>query len=244
MSTSRVDLKTGSIQSHLVRLTIPMIWGIAAIVSFQLVDTYYVSLLGTEKLAAMTFTFPVTFFVFTIIMGFGIAMSSVISRLIGEGRENDVKRVTTHGLILSFAIGLAMAVIGYIFRDNIFEDGRGRYGAPDPPIYDHTVFRRAVHGNAARRQFRHTGPTLRPRSLWCRVLSSTLRALFLSSVLRPAAWNCRAAIATVFSNMAAMAAGLLHPAGAQKMLLPVAILQWEKFGDRASGYCSSRCLQV
>ena len=51
MSTSRVDLKTGDIKDHLVRLTIPMIWGIAAIVSFQLVDTYYVSLLGTKPLA-------------------------------------------------------------------------------------------------------------------------------------------------------------------------------------------------
>jgi Na+-driven multidrug efflux pump len=97
-----------------------MIWGIAAIVSFQLVDTYYVSLLGTTPLAAMTFTFPVTFFVFTIIMGFGIATSSVISRLIGEGREEDVKRVTTHGLALVFCVGVALAVIGYLLRDVIF----------------------------------------------------------------------------------------------------------------------------
>jgi Na+-driven multidrug efflux pump len=145
MSTSRVDLKTGKITDHLVRLTIPMIWGIAAIVSFQLIDTYYVSLLGTKQLAAMTFTFPVTFLVFTIIMGFGIAMSSVVSRLIGEGREDDVKRVTTHGLILAFGVGLGLAVVGYIFRDAIF----AVMGA-DAEM----VVRRPFHGDALRGQLR------------------------------------------------------------------------------------------
>lgn len=238
MSTSRVDLKTGSVQSHLVRLTIPMIWGIAAIVSFQLVDTYYVSLLGTEKLAAMTFTFPVTFFVFTIIMGFGIAMSSVISRLIGEGRENDVKRVTTHGLILSFAVGLAMAVIGYIFRDNIFE-AMGADEAMRPLIHQYmTIWFFGVPfmatpfvGNSA---IRAAGSTFAPAIIM--VSSAVLNAALAPFLVFGLAGLPRlelqgAAIATVFSNMAAMAAGLYILQARKKMLLPFAMLQWEKFAD-------------
>ena len=50
------DLTTGPVKNHLVRLTIPMIWGILAVISLQLVDTYFIAMLGTDKLAAISFT--------------------------------------------------------------------------------------------------------------------------------------------------------------------------------------------
>ncbi len=53
------DVTTGSIERHLVRLTIPTIGGMLAITIFNLTDTYFVSRLGTAALAAMGFTFPI-----------------------------------------------------------------------------------------------------------------------------------------------------------------------------------------
>lgn len=114
------DLTTGPVGRHLVRLSVPMIWGILAIISFQLVDTYYISLLGTEALAAISFTFPLNYAIFSVTMGFGIAMSSVLSRLIGSGNKEDVKRITTHGLLLVFMIGLAVTLLGMAFHDPLF----------------------------------------------------------------------------------------------------------------------------
>ncbi|MGD1912764.1 MAG: hypothetical protein ACFB2X_18525 [Rivularia sp. (in: cyanobacteria)] len=52
-------LTEGNVGSTLVKLTIPMIWGVFAIIAFNLVDTYFVGQLGTAPLAAMRFTFPV-----------------------------------------------------------------------------------------------------------------------------------------------------------------------------------------
>jgi len=238
MSHSRVDLKTGDIKAHLVRLTIPMIWGIAAIVSFQLVDTYYVSLLGTKELAAMTFTFPVTFFVFSIIMGFGIAMSSVISRLIGEGREEDVKRVTTHGLALAFGVGLLMAITGYIFRDDIFA-AMGADESMRPLIHDYmTIWFFGVPfmatpfvGNSA---IRAAGSTFAPAMIMVGVaLLNAALAPFLVFGLAgfPRLELQGAAIATVFSNAVAMAAGLYILAVRKKMILPLSRLHLDQFGD-------------
>src|SRR5690606_23870324 len=91
-----------------------------AIVSFQLVDTYYISLLGTEYLAAISFTFPVTMVVFSIIIGLGIGMSSVLSRRIGAGDYDDVRRIATHGLFLAAIMGAVMAVIGLGIMDPLF----------------------------------------------------------------------------------------------------------------------------
>jgi len=238
MSHSRIDLKTGDIKNHLIRLTIPMIWGIAAIVSFQLVDTYYVSLLGTKELAAMTFTFPVTFFVFCIIMGFGIAMSSVVSRLIGEGREEDVKRVTTHGLMLAFGVGLVMAIIGYGLRDQIFA-GMGADEEMRPLIHDYmTIWFFGVPfmatpfvGNSA---IRAAGSTFAPAMIMVgvAVLNAALAPFLVFGLAGfPRLELQGAAIATVFSNAISMAAGLYILHAKKKMIMPLTQLRMEQFKD-------------
>ncbi|PZQ47053.1 MAG: MATE family efflux transporter [Micavibrio aeruginosavorus] len=238
MSNTRIDLKTGSIRSHLVRLTIPMIWGIAAIVSFQLVDTYYVSLLGTTQLAAMTFTFPVTFFVFTIIMGFGISMSSVVSRLIGEGREADVKRVTTHGLILVFSVALALAIIGYALRDVIFK-AMGADEEMRPLIHEYMTIwffgapfmATPFVGNSA---IRAAGSTKAPAVIMVSVavLNAALAPVLVFGLLGfPRLELQGAAIATVFSNIVAMAFGLYILGARKKMLLKISDLKLPQFGD-------------
>ncbi len=217
-----------------------MIWGIAAIVSFQLVDTYYVSLLGTPQLAAMTFTFPVTFFVFSIIMGFGIAMSSVVSRLIGEGREEDVKRVTTHGLIMAFGIGLVLALIGYGLRDVIFE-AMGADEIMRPLIHQYmTIWFFGVPfmatpfvGNSA---IRAAGSTFAPAMIMVSVaLLNAALAPFLvfGWAGLPRLELQGAAIATVFSNVIAMLMGLYVLGFRKKMFLPLGRMHWHEFSDSA-----------
>lgn len=114
------DLTRGSVRAHLVRLTLPMTWGILAIISFQLVDMFYISLLGTRELAAISFTFPVTYTIFSLVMGMTIAAASVLSRQIGRGNWARVRRLTTHALLIAALTGLVAAVLGYAFMDPLF----------------------------------------------------------------------------------------------------------------------------
>ena len=99
-----------------------MIWGIL-IISFQLIDTYYISLLGTEKLAAISYTFPVTYGIFSIFIGMGVAMSSVVSRLIGEGKTDTVKRITSHGMFIVLLMSILAALIGIPSLHSLFSAG-------------------------------------------------------------------------------------------------------------------------
>lgn len=118
--TRKRNLTEGSVSHHLVRLTLPMTWGIFAIISFQLADMFYISMLGTKELAAISLTFPVTMGVFSLFIGFQIAMASVGSRLIGAGEIDTMRRVTTHAVILVFGLGLAVAMVGIALHDVIF----------------------------------------------------------------------------------------------------------------------------
>ncbi|NET57609.1 MAG: MATE family efflux transporter [Symploca sp. SIO2E6] len=97
-------LTEGSVGWHLVKLTIPMIWGVFAVIAFSLVDTYFVAHLGTKPLAAMSFTFPVVSALGSLALGLGVGASSVIARAIGEGDRNRVQRLTTDSLTLSVLI--------------------------------------------------------------------------------------------------------------------------------------------
>ncbi|MGQ0527743.1 MAG: MATE family efflux transporter [Alphaproteobacteria bacterium] len=115
------DLTTGHVHHHLMRLSIPMLWSILAIISLQLIDTYFISMLGTTELAGISFTFPVTMLISHLVFGFNVAISSVVSRLIGEKRMDDVKRITLHGMGLALCASSVVALLCYIFLDPIFE---------------------------------------------------------------------------------------------------------------------------
>jgi putative MATE family efflux protein len=118
--SAKYDLTQGSIPKHLVRMTLPMIWGILAVVSFQLVDAYYISRLGTTELAAISYTFPVTYGIFSVFIGFGVATSSVISRMIGEKNTEDMKRVASHGLLLVLIVSTIIGLLGVILIEPLF----------------------------------------------------------------------------------------------------------------------------
>ncbi|MGL4506252.1 MAG: MATE family efflux transporter, partial [Aeromonas sobria] len=74
---------TDPMPSVLLRMTGPMILGIIAILAFNLVDTFFIGLLGTQALAAISFTFPVTFVVTSLTMGLGAGLSALLGHTLG-----------------------------------------------------------------------------------------------------------------------------------------------------------------
>ncbi|MEM6733290.1 MAG: MATE family efflux transporter, partial [Myxococcota bacterium] len=80
---ARASLTEGPVWKALLRLGGPMIIGIVAVLSISLADTYFVGLLGTDALAALSFTFPVTFTIASLSVGLGAGASSVVSRSLG-----------------------------------------------------------------------------------------------------------------------------------------------------------------
>ena len=119
-TSRKPKLVEGPVGKTLISLAIPMAFGIAAIVLFNIVDTFYVGRLGAKPLAAMGFTFPVTFIVMSIAMGLSVGASSTISRAIGEGYQEKVQRLTTDGLGLAVLIVTFFALIGLTTLKTIF----------------------------------------------------------------------------------------------------------------------------
>lgn len=113
-------LTEGKIAIQLTKLTLPMVWGIFALVAFNLADTYYVGQLGTDRLAAMSFTFPVVMTLGSLALGLGIGASSIIARAIGQGDRSRVQRFTTNSLTLGIAAVALLSSIGLLTIDPLF----------------------------------------------------------------------------------------------------------------------------
>ncbi len=113
-------LTEGQVSIQLLKLSLPMVWGILSVLAFSLADTYFVAQLGTNELAAMSFIFPVVTVLGSIAMGLGTGAASVIARGIGEGDRLRVQRLTTDSLLLSLLIVGIFSSLGLTTIESLF----------------------------------------------------------------------------------------------------------------------------
>lgn len=118
--TSPADLLNDDIAITLRNMTLPMIMGMAVLMTFGLVDTFFIGMLGTQELAAISFTFPVTFTVISLNIGLGIGTSAVIAKLLGARQNTQAKETATAALMLTMVLAIIFAAIGVMTLEPIF----------------------------------------------------------------------------------------------------------------------------
>ncbi len=115
------DLTQGPIQSHLIRMTIPMFFGISSMIIASMIETIYIGVLGANELAAYSFTFPLIMGLSSLSMGIGTGASSIIARAQGAGDRQRVRQLATHALILTTLLVSLLVVTGYLYKQDLFE---------------------------------------------------------------------------------------------------------------------------
>ena len=114
------NLTEGDIGASIRSMMLPMLVGMIALLSYNLVDTYFIGQLGTLELAAISFTFPVGFIVGAVTMGLGTGTAAVCSRLFGGKQFDEVERVAIHAILLGVMIGLLVVAAGISTIDPVF----------------------------------------------------------------------------------------------------------------------------
>jgi len=103
-----------------IRMAVPMLAGTFAMNAYNLVDTWFVSRLGTNALAAMSFTFPVVMLLGFIMRGLGTGAMTVVAHALGRGKQKTAARITTHAVFLSSSIALCLMVVGLLTIKPLF----------------------------------------------------------------------------------------------------------------------------
>ncbi|KFI51823.1 MATE family efflux transporter [Bifidobacterium biavatii] len=99
-------------------LAMPVVLGMLVTLVYNMVDTYFIAHTGdTSMVAGVSLTAPV--FTVMIALGdiFGLGGSSVISRLFGQHRYADGKRLSVFCFYAAIATGILILGLGLVFRD-------------------------------------------------------------------------------------------------------------------------------
>ena len=113
-------LVEGPIGPTLRRMTAPMVLGILAVVAFSLVDTFFVSLLGTAPLAAVGFTFPVTLGLTHLAMGLAVGTSAIVGRTLGAEAPDRARRQVAESLMLAAVVIVGLAGLTWATAEPLF----------------------------------------------------------------------------------------------------------------------------
>ncbi len=208
-----------SIPRTLVSMAVPMLAGTFALNAYNLADTWYVARLGTEPLAAMSFTFPVVMFLGFFVRGIGTGAMAVVAHALGGNRRDEAATLTTHAALLAAAAGVVLAAAGWFSIRFVFT----RLGATGRILIMAEEYMRIWYLGLAFRALHvlfndvviSTGHTKASSSLMVlgTVANFVLDPIMIFGLLGFPRMGIRgAALATVFSEAAVMAGGfvLLH----------------------------------
>ncbi|WP_240778396.1 MULTISPECIES: MATE family efflux transporter [Shewanella] len=116
----RHGLLTAPIGRVLLNMTLPNLIGIMTILGGSLVDIFFISKLGTEALAAVSFTFPVTLVITSIGIGIGAGVSTNLGRLIGSGHAPESRVFLYDTLWITLVIIWGLSILGCVFIEPTF----------------------------------------------------------------------------------------------------------------------------
>ena len=166
------SLLEGSIVPTLLRLAWPNMLIMVAQSSSGLIETWFVSRLGTDALAGMALVFPSVMLMQMITAGaMGGGISSAIARALGGGRRDDADALVLHALIINVALGLTFSVLMLTWGRPIYRTLGGTGAELDAALaYSNVVFSGNVLlwvMNALASAIRGTGNMLAPALVTC-----------------------------------------------------------------------------
>jgi putative MATE family efflux protein len=117
---TRHDLTRGPVAAHLRRQATPFGLGLVAIFSFEAADLFFISRLGDDPLAAISFCFPVIWLIYGIGIGFEAGAASCVSRAVGRGDDGQARRLTTDPAVLAGGVALLICLLGLATIEPVF----------------------------------------------------------------------------------------------------------------------------
>src|SRR5438094_7870294 len=136
------ELLRGAIVPTLLRLAWPNILVMLAQASTGLIETWWVSHLGTDALAGMALVFPVVMLMQMVSGGaMGGGISSAVARALGAGRRDEADALVMHAVVVNVAMGTFFSIVMLLFGPPIYRALGGTGGELQTALsYSNVVF--------------------------------------------------------------------------------------------------------
>jgi putative MATE family efflux protein len=142
MSPRTRRLLQGAIVPTLLVMAWPNILVMTAQASTGLIETWWVSKLGTDALAGMALVFPGFMMMQMLSAGaIGGGIASAIARALGAGRRADADALVLHALVINLGLGLVTSLVFLAFGRPLYAAMGGRGGSLEAALtYSNVVF--------------------------------------------------------------------------------------------------------
>ena len=105
----------------IISMSVPAMFSMLVQALYNIVDSVFVAKLGQDALTAVSLAFPVQMLLISIAVGTGIGVNSLVSRRLGEKRQEEANSAAAHGLLLGFISWVIFALLGIFFTRFFFE---------------------------------------------------------------------------------------------------------------------------
>lgn len=119
-STERVNILLGDPRKAVVKLSIPTIVAMSVQIIYSLTDTFWVSGLGADALAAVGFAFPFYVIQMALTGGLGVGGEAAISRRIGARDKIGADNVAVHAFVIMLILTVALIILGLVLIKDLF----------------------------------------------------------------------------------------------------------------------------
>ena len=132
----------GPILSTLLLLAWPNVLVMMAQASTGLIETWWVSRLGTDALTGMALVFPGFMMMAMLSAGaIGGGISSAVARALGAGRRTDADALVLHAILINVALGLGTSALFLAFGRQIYSAMGGQGASLEAALkYSNMVF--------------------------------------------------------------------------------------------------------
>ena len=118
----------------LLTMSVPMMISMLVQALYNIVDTIFVSKLGTDALTALSLAFPVQNLMIAVATGTGVGMNALLSKSLGEKKFDRANRAACNGIFLAVCSAFVFLIIGLFLTKPFFNmfgssDGVVEYGS-------------------------------------------------------------------------------------------------------------------
>jgi putative MATE family efflux protein len=113
------DTQPASINRQLFRLAWPSLVENLLQTMLGFVDLAFVGRLGPDAIAGVGLGSQLMFLLQVLFMGLAVGNTALVARAIGAKNHRDAERIAKQSLVIAVALSIVIALIGFIFADNI-----------------------------------------------------------------------------------------------------------------------------
>ncbi|MFB6241405.1 MAG: MATE family efflux transporter [Candidatus Nanosalina sp.] len=114
-SKEELDLTEGPVGKNLFYLALPVIVTNLLRTAYNIADTFWLGQYSGDALAAITFAFPLVFFLISLGMGLAVAGSVLIAQYEGKGDRRSVNFAASQTVTFSALASVVLGFAGYFF---------------------------------------------------------------------------------------------------------------------------------